>query len=64
LNFFAERRLVVRGYRLAVRAGFNNITGHFNPNVVENIVDSPNYLQESGGQSRALNFQLRYLGRM
>jgi len=64
LNFFVERRLVVRGYRLAVRAGFNNITGHSNPNVVDNIVGSPTYLQESGGQSRALNFQVRYLGRM
>jgi hypothetical protein len=63
LNFFVEHELVVRTYRLAVRAGFNNITGHFNPTVVENIVNSPTYLGESGGQSRALNFQVRLLGR-
>jgi hypothetical protein len=63
LNLFVERQLVLRGYRLAVRSGFNNITGHFNPNIVDNVVGGPTYLREYGGQSRALNFQLRYLGR-
>ena len=63
LNFFAERQLTVRGYRLALRGGFNNITGHFNPNIVDNVVGGPTYLQESGGQSRALNFRVRFLGR-
>ena len=63
LNFFVERQLVLRGYRLALRGGFNNITGHSNPNVVDNVVGGPTYLQEYGGQSRALNFRLRYLGR-
>ena len=63
LNFFVERQLVIRNYRLAVRAGFNNITGHSNPNVVDNVVGGPTYLQEYGGQRRALNFRLRLLGK-
>jgi carboxypeptidase family protein len=63
LNVFVERQLILRSYRLAVRAGFNNITGHFNPNVIDNVVGGPTYLREYGGQSRSLNFQVRYLGR-
>jgi hypothetical protein len=63
LNFFVERQMTVRGYRIALRGGFNNITGHSNPNVVDNVVGGPTYLQQYGGQSRALNFRLRYLGR-
>jgi hypothetical protein len=63
LNLFLERQLSLRGYRMAVRAGFNNVTGHFNPNVVDNVLGGPTYLREYGGQARALNFRLRYLGR-
>jgi Carboxypeptidase regulatory-like domain len=63
LNLFVERQLVVRGYRLAVRFGLNNITGHQNSNQVENVVGGPNFLYEYGGQSRAVDFRLRYLGK-
>ncbi len=62
LNLFIERQLSVRGYRVALRGGFNNITGHFNPNVVDNVVGGPTYLNQYGGQARALNFRLRFLG--
>ena len=62
LNLFIERQLSVRGYRVALRGGFNNITGHSNPNVVDNVVGGPTYLQQYGGQARALNFRLRFLG--
>jgi hypothetical protein len=62
LNFFVERQLSIKGYHLAVRAGFNNITGHYNPNVVDNVVGGPNFLYEYGGQARALNIRLRFLG--
>ncbi len=44
LNLFIERQLIIRGYRLAVRAGFNNITGHQNSNTVENVVGGSSYL--------------------
>jgi hypothetical protein len=62
LNLFIERQLSVNGYRVAVRAGFNNITGHSNPNIVDNVLGSPTFLSEYGGQARALNFRLRFLG--
>jgi hypothetical protein len=62
LNLFLERQLSVNGYRVAVRGGLNNVTGHFNPNVVDNVLGGPTYLREYGGQARALNFRLRFLG--
>jgi hypothetical protein len=63
LNLFAERQFVVRGYALALRGGFNNITGHQNANVVDNVQGGPTFLHEYGGQARALNFRLRLLGK-
>jgi hypothetical protein len=63
LDLFIERQLSVRGYHVALRGGFNNITGHSNPNVVDNVVGGPTYLHQYGGQARALNFRLRFLGR-
>jgi hypothetical protein len=63
LNLFVERQLTIRGYHLAVRFGFDNITGHQNSNQVENVVGGPNFLYQYGGQSRALDFRLRYLGK-
>ncbi len=62
LNLFIERQLSIRGYHVALRGGFNNITGHSNPNVVDNVVGGPTYLNQYGGQARALNFRLRFLG--
>lgn len=62
LNLFVERILSVRGYRLAVRAGLNNITNHFNPAIVDNIAGGSTFLREYNGQPRAVNFQLRFLG--
>jgi hypothetical protein len=48
---------------LALRGGFNNITGHQNANVVDNVVGGPTFLHQYGGQARALNFRLRFLGK-
>jgi hypothetical protein len=62
LNLFLERILSYRGYRLSLRAGFNNITGHFNPTVVNDVLGGTTYLSEYGGQARALNCQVRFLG--
>lgn len=64
LNLFAERRMTVRGYRIGLRGGFINITGHQNPNVVNNVMGSPLFLQMNGGQRRALNFRVRFLGKV
>jgi hypothetical protein len=63
LNWFLERILSVRGYRLGLRGGINNITGHFNPTLVNNVVGSPTYLSEYNGQPRSLNFQVRLIDR-
>ena len=63
LNLHLERKFLFRHNRWALRFGFNNITNHKNPNVVINDIASPNFLDFFGGQSRALNFRLRWLGR-
>jgi hypothetical protein len=63
LNVFLERILSYRGYRLALRAGINNLTGHFNPTLVDNVLGGATYLAEFNGQPRALNFQVRLLSR-
>jgi len=62
LNVLLERIISCRGYRLALRAGFNNITGHFNPTLVEKVQGGATFLSEYNGQPRALNFQVRFLG--
>ena len=63
LNLHLERKFVFRANRWAFRFGFNNITGHNNPNVVINDASAPNFLAMYGGQSRALNFRIRWLGK-
>lgn len=63
LNLHLERRFVMRGQRWALRGGFNNITSHENPTVVNNVVGHSAYLQYYGGQGRSLNFRIRWLGR-
>jgi len=62
-NQHIERRFVFRGHRWEFRAGFNNITNRKNPNVVNSNQDSPNFMRFYGGQSRALNFRIRWLGK-
>lgn len=62
-NLFVERRMTLFGYRIGVRGGLINITGHQNPNVVNNIQGSPQFLQMYGGQRRAVNFRLRFFGK-
>jgi hypothetical protein len=64
LNLFLERRVGFRKNWWAVRFGFNNITNHKNPNVVNNVAGSPNFLRTFGGQSRAFNVRVRWLGKM
>ena len=45
LNIHIERRFTLRGYRLGLRAGFNNITNSRNSTAVNNVIGSPQYLQ-------------------
>jgi hypothetical protein len=64
LDFHVERRFEWRGQRWAGRAGYNNITGHQNPNSVNNIQGTPQFLTFYGGQSRALQLRIRWLGKL
>jgi hypothetical protein len=63
INLHLERRFTFLHHEWAWRFGFNNLTGHRNPNVVNNNVDSPDFLMFSGGQRRALTVRLRFLGK-
>jgi len=63
LNMHIEKRFSALGFQWAVRAGFNNITNHQNPNVVNNNIDSPNFLTFSSFEHRAFTARIRFLGR-
>jgi hypothetical protein len=64
INLHLERRFrFFRGYQWALRAGFNNLTGHHNPVVVVNNIDSSRYGEFGGGQGRAFTGRIRFLGR-
>jgi hypothetical protein len=63
LDLQMERRIHVFGFMWALRAGFNDITNRSNPSVVNNNVDSPDFLTYSGIQGRALTARVRLLGR-
>jgi len=47
----------------AWRFGFNNLTNNGNPNAVNNVMGSPEFLAYARGQARAFNVRLRWLGR-
>jgi hypothetical protein len=63
LDFHLEFRLTLLRKRLALRAGFNNITDHFNPTAVNSTMGAATYLKFFGSDGRHLVFRLRTLGR-
>jgi hypothetical protein len=63
LNLFLERRFTLRGLNLALRGGFEDITGRRNPFVVDNNIDSPNFLQFEAASGRSFTARIRFLGR-
>ncbi|MFI5176785.1 MAG: TonB-dependent receptor domain-containing protein, partial [Terriglobia bacterium] len=63
LNMHVERRFHLLGYRLALRAGFNNITDHKNDAGINNNVDSPGFGSFNGVQGRVFTARIRFLGR-
>jgi hypothetical protein len=63
LDFHVETRLTLLHRRLALRAGFNNITDHFNPTAVNSTMGAATYLKFYGSDGRHLVFHLRTLGR-
>jgi len=63
LNLHVERRFPLFGFQWALRGGFDNITGRDNPTVVNNNVDSSQFLSFSGIRGRAFTGRIRFLGR-
>jgi len=63
LNPHVERRFSLLGQYLALRAGFNNVTNRQNPSLVNNNIDSPQFLTFGGTQHRAFTGRIRFLGR-
>jgi hypothetical protein len=63
VNVALERRFRFHGYLWAWRVGLINALGRSNPNVVNSDFNSPQYLAFGGGQARAVNVRLRFLGR-
>ncbi|MBZ5568262.1 MAG: TonB-dependent receptor [Acidobacteriia bacterium] len=63
LNLFLERRFALRGLNLALRGGFEDLTGRRNPFTVNNNIDSPNFLQFEAATGRAFTARIRFLGR-
>ena len=63
LNMHVERKFEMIGLRLALRAGFNNVTGHDNPTGVNSNIDSPEFLTFGGVQGRTFTGRIRFLGR-
>ena len=65
LNLQLEKRFHFLGYYLALRGGFDNITGRCNPFVVDNIYDPVNHpvATFSACEGRAFTSRIRLLGR-
>ncbi|PYX97257.1 MAG: hypothetical protein DMG71_03590 [Acidobacteria bacterium] len=63
LNVHLEKRFSFLGYHWAVRGGFDNITARKNPAVVNNDVNSPEFLQFGAFTTRAFTGRVRFLGR-
>ena len=58
-----EWRFRFRGYQLGLRGVIENITGHKNPLVVNNNIDSTHFLTFSEFQGRAFTARIRFLGK-
>ncbi|MFI5088416.1 MAG: hypothetical protein ACHP7I_08480, partial [Terriglobales bacterium] len=63
LNTHIEKRFHAFGYYWAIRGGFNNITGRKNYGLVNNDVNSPQFLTFSGYEGRGFTGRIRFLGR-
>jgi outer membrane receptor protein involved in Fe transport len=63
VNLHIEYRFRLRGRRLALRGGFNNITNHKNYTVVNNVIGAPSFLTFYGSDGRHFVLRLRFLGK-
>ena len=63
INLHFERQFRAIHYLWAWRFGFDNLTNNGNPNAVNNVLGSPQFLTYARGQARAFSVRLRFLGR-
>jgi hypothetical protein len=63
INLHFERQFRAIHYLWAWRFGFDNLTNNGNPNAVNNVFGTPQFLTYARGQSRAFSVRLRFLGR-
>jgi hypothetical protein len=63
INLHLERQFRALHYLWAWRFGFNNLTNNGNPNAVNNVMGTPQFLTYGRGQARAFTVRLRLLGR-
>ncbi|MFB3906534.1 MAG: hypothetical protein ACE15E_24085 [Acidobacteriota bacterium] len=63
INVHVERRFRFANYECAFRVGVNNLTNHPNPGVINNNIDSPNFLQRRGIEDRSVVGRIRFLGK-
>ena len=63
LNVHLEKRFHLFGFYGAVRGGFDNLTDHQNPTIVNSNIDSPQFLEFSAFRRRAFTTRIRFLGR-
>jgi hypothetical protein len=63
LNLHLEWRFHLGKYRFALRGGANNLTDHRNPTVVNNTLESPQFLTFYGSDGRHFVARLRWLGK-
>jgi hypothetical protein len=63
INLHLERQFRAIHYVWAWRFGFDNLTNNGNPNFVNNVFGTPQFLTYGRGQQRAFSVRLRFLGR-
>jgi hypothetical protein len=63
LNLAIERMITLRGYRFALRGGVDNLTGQQNPTAVNNVTDTPHFLEFLGQEGRHFVVRIRFFGR-
>ena len=63
INLHFERQFRAMHYLWAWRCGLDNLTNNGNPNFVNNVYGTPQFLTYGRGQTRAFSVRLRLLGR-
>lgn len=63
VNLHLERKFRAIHYLWAWRFGYTNLTNNGNPNTVNNVMGTPQFLTYGRGQVRAFSVRLRLLGR-